>query len=160
MLHSSIATTRDKRFIIGCILSGSKRGRTMLDAYIPVSMKNIRSEVHSILHSHHTLHGDRAFALIFKRGSKRVGVAIISFDPAVSTGPTLYAMAVSTGNRGKGYGPMIIDGVYSWYLTGDYHGGRCGNTVAVRKLFARPVNDDHPAAINTMAIAEKYQVAA
>ena len=69
-------------------------------------------------------------------------------------------MAVSPGNRGKGYGPMIIDSVYSWYLSGDVHAGLSGNTVAVRKLFARPVDDDYPAAMNTLAIAEKYQEAA
>ena len=160
MLNSSMATTRDKHFIIGCVLSGSKRGRFTQDAYIPVSMRNIRSEIHSILHSNRTLRGDRAFALIYKRCGKHAGVAIIASDPAGTAGPALYAMAVSPGNRGKGYGPMIIDAIYSRYLAGDYCDGRYGSAVAVRKLRAQPDHVDHHVALNAPAQAESYQKAA
>ena len=102
MLRSSIATTRDRLFIIVSILSGVKRGRCV-DAYVPVSMRDIKPEIHSILSSHRTLRGDPAFALIYKRNRKRVGVAIIRYSRANGMEAALYAMAVSSGYRGKGY---------------------------------------------------------
>jgi hypothetical protein len=132
----------------------------MLDGYVPASMKNIRSEIHSILHSNRTLRGDRAIALVYKRGGKRVGIAILSSSSDRDTAPALYAMAVATGNRGKGYGLLIADDIYREYLTGHHDGGRAKSTMAVRKLFARPDHDDHPVALDAAAAAESYQEAA
>ena len=160
MLNRSNATTRDKRFIIDSILSGAKKGRTVLDGYFPASMKNIRSEIHSILHSNRTLGGDRASALIYKRAGKRVGVAILSSGRDGDTGPALYAMAVAPGNRGKGYGRLIVDGIDRRYPADHYHGRRTRNTVALRKLFARPKRDRHPVVPDAEASAEGYQEAA
>ena len=144
MLHSSLATIKDKFFIIGCILSGSKKGRFMLDVYIPISMKNIKPEIHSILSSHCTLSGDPAYALIYKRNGKRVGFAIIKSSIAWDMSPTLHAMAVSPGYRGKGYGSIIVDDAFGWHLPNYYYHMRAGPTVVTRKLFDRYIsNDDH-----------------
>lgn len=160
MLHPFIATPRDKRFIIGSLLSAAKRGRTMLDGYVPTSMKNIRSEIHSILHANRTLRGDCAFALLYKRGGKRVGVAILSYGPDGDTGSALYAMVVSPGNRGKGYGLLIVEDIDRQYMIAGHRGECCGSTVAVRKLFARQNHDDHPVVPNAKAAAQSYQEAA
>ena len=160
MLHSSRATIRDKLFIIACILSGSKKGRIMLDAYVPISMKNIKSEIHSILSSHHTLRDDPAYAVIYKRNGIRIGFAIIKSSHKTHTEYLLYAMAVASGYRGKGYGSMIIDDVYGWHLPNHYHSLGAGSSVTTRKPFSRHVGDDGPAGTTDSVITSDYRKAA
>ena len=160
MLRFSIATTRDRRFIIASILSCAKIGRCVLDAYIPVSMRDIKPEIHSILSSHRTLRGDPAFAYIYKRNRKRVGVAIIRYDRANCMEPALYAMAVASGYRGKGYGPMIIEDIERSCLSAGSHNVHSDRAVTMRKSFERRIHDDHHVSSTDRRIINDYREAA
>ena len=111
-------TVKDINFIKSCMLSSVKRGR-LVDSFKPASVKNLESELRSILVKRHTLGGKPSSVFVYLLNGNRIGFAITNRSMFSHDNPELYAMAVSPRYRGRGYGRLItnhinnIDGLIS-----------------------------------------------
>ena len=108
MIKVRKGTIKDINFIKSCMLSSIKRGR-LVDSFKPASVKNLESELRSILVKRHTMDGKPSFAFIYLLNGNRIGFAITNRSMFGHDNLELYAMAVSPRYRGRGYGRLITN---------------------------------------------------
>lgn len=113
-LSFTAATKNDTCFIQTLLLSGIRKGH--FDKRLHERREQLRNEIGSIIEKRKLYQSPlSAQAWIFRHGDVRVGFSILSAISHGITGYELYAIAVHSKFRGKGYGGIILDEMLHYY---------------------------------------------
>lgn len=110
------ATPDDYDFILEQILDCARHGHFDRRVLLPPQHKTLLEEIRSIIrHKRLATEPLNAQAIVFMRGSERVGHAIVT-EAQGSVGAELYAMALDRRWRGTGTGAAMLDLLIAHYL--------------------------------------------